>query len=107
MTDETESKLEANVKTEVKKGILDAYVNHSDIQFGGIVAAFGAADILLGVFIDNTPLTILGLGGIGVGGFLYYITNTRAYMNASLDYMQNGRFTKLEDQVQVNPGEGK
>lgn len=74
--------------------ILEAYKNtKSGSDAAGLV---GLVILMGGAVFDSTPVcigggTVLGLVSLSEG-FEY----VKAYMEAKLDYMKNGRFTKLE-----------
>ena len=76
--------------------ILHAYKDNSErglavLQFGGLVG------IALGAIIDSSGASIAGGAALGSGILGEGVEYAKAYMEATLDYKANGRFTKVND----------
>lgn len=81
----------------MEQKILDAYRNTELDKFFGCIALTGLGALVVSAIIDNTPLSIEGASLIGsatVGNMVNYM---RAYLEATLDYKANNKFTKLKE----------
>jgi hypothetical protein len=90
--------------TEDLHKILERYVDNASVSAACIFEIVGYMATATGVFVQSVPSTIAGMtllaGGFAGEGIAYY----KAYCSARLDFMRNGRFTKLEEEVQKGSG---
>jgi len=75
--------------------ILDAYRHKNPLV--GLVQLGGLAALVAGVVTDSSAISIAGGTGLGAGIIAEGIDYAKAYMEATLDFKANKKYTKLEE----------
>lgn len=75
--------------------ILDAY--NEDSSLNGLIQLGGLVALVIGGVYDSSAMSIAGGSGL-VGGLMAEgIDYTKAYLEATLDYKANNKFTKVKE----------
>jgi hypothetical protein len=77
--------------------ILEAYRSKHRDDTLGFVGFAGLVGLIAGVAFDNTALGVGGATLIGSATIGEAVEYGKAYMEARLDYLKNGKFSRLED----------
>ncbi len=77
--------------------ILDAYRNKTADTLGGLIGLCGLVALVVGAVTDSYAISIAGGAGLGSSVLAEGISYAEAYLEATLDYKANNRFTKLEE----------
>ena len=81
------------------KGILEAYASFNDTEIKYMAVGAIAACFMIGIGIDkeNVSSTLAGVSVLSLVPIKILGKYVVGYFEARLDYMQNGRFTKLDE----------
>jgi predicted transcriptional regulator len=85
--------------TEDLHEILEAYTDKKSNSLSPLSEILGIAMVCTGILYDKNSITIGGMAFLGGGLISQAIEYYKAYCSAQLDFMRNGRFTRLEEEV--------
>jgi len=77
--------------------ILDTYRDKTADTLVGLVELGGLVALVAGVITDSSAMSIAGGAGLGSGVLAEGVSYAKAYLEATLDYKANNKFTKLEE----------
>ena len=77
--------------------ILDAYRSKKGETLVGLVQLGGLVALVAGAITDSSAMSIAGGAGLGAGVIAEGIDYAKAYMEATLDYKANKKFTKVKE----------
>ncbi len=77
--------------------ILDKYRDKSADTLVGLVELGGLVALVAGAITDSSAMSITGGVGLGSGILSEGVSYAKAYLEATLDYKANNKFTKLEE----------
>lgn len=80
-----------------KHKILNSYKNNDTSQLEAVLTVGGLVSLIYGIFAGKTAATVGGAGAVFIASFDEALEYTKAYFSAKLDYMKNGKFTKLDE----------
>jgi len=79
--------------------ILNAYKDKDSDTYDILIGISGAIILGIGIFLKETPCAIGGAFLTSIPIVNNIFDYSKAYMEARLDYIKNGKFTKLEKAV--------
>lgn len=77
-------------------GVLDAYRAKNLDNVMTLTEILGTGTLVMGMIVDNTATVAAGAAIMFSSAAEIAGTYAKAYMEARLDYLANGRFTKLD-----------